>query len=146
MKSVISVIGIFSVAIFISACDKPLSPPAASASASSAVAPSVLSAASSTKAELQIIDWGPQSAKVGQIPNKQADGSMGVWISVSNTKEFGEAQVVFGGQPARFTSVQDKAINAAVDGNFLKQAGVKDVAIKQISTGKTFSVGQFKIE
>lgn len=139
MKSVFKSITIVVCATLFGACDK--NPASIAASVSTAPLPGT-----PTSAELKINNWGPQSSKAGQIPNKQPDGSMGIWISVPSTKNFGEAQVVFGGQPARVTSVQENAINAAVDGNLLKQAGVKEVMVKQISTGKLITVGQFKIE
>ena len=104
------------------------------------------SVASPPTFELKVVNWGPQSAKVGTNPNKQPDGNMGVWIEVAGTQGLGEAQVIFGGQPAKATSVQEKNVNAAISTEQLSQAGNKEVVIKQIATGKTYVVGTFIVE
>lgn len=96
--------------------------------------------------ELKVVNWGPQTAKAGMNPNKQPDGSMGVWIEVVGTQGLGDAQVIFGGQPAKVTSVQDKYVNAGISTEELIQPGSKDVVVKQISTGKTYPVGTFIVE
>ena len=103
----------------------------------------ILSACDKTE-QLKVINWGPQSAKVGTNPNKQPDGSMGLWIEVSGTLGLGETQVLFSGQPAKSTSVQEKLITAAIAADQLAVVGDKEVAIKQIGTGKLFPVGIFK--
>lgn len=143
MKSAFSVTAILLVTAFVGACDKPSSPAVVSVPASSSVAPS---AVPSAKAELQIVNWGPQSAKLGTVPNKQPNGMMGIWISVVKPPNFGEAQVIFGDQLATATSVQESAINAAISSDQLKQIGSKEVVIRQLSSGKSFVVGAFKIE
>jgi len=70
---------------------------------------------------------------------------MGLWIEVSGTQGLGEAQVLFSGQPAKLTTVQDKLITAAIATDQLAVAGNKEVVIKQIATGKLFPVGTFKL-
>jgi hypothetical protein len=95
---------------------------------------------------LEITNWGPRSAKVGTISNKQPDGSMGIWIEVKSTKGLGEAQLMFGGQSAKVTSVMEKHVNAAISIEQINQSGNKEVVIKQISTGKTYPVGIFIVE
>lgn len=102
------------------------------------------SVASPPTFELKVVNWGPQSAKIGTNPNKQPDGSIGIWIEVSGTQGLGEAQVLFSGQPAKSTSVQEKLITAAIATDQLAVAGDKEVVIKQIGTGKLFPVGIFK--
>ena len=101
---------------------------------------------SSPATELKIGNWGPQSAKIGTTPNEQPDGSMGIWIKAINTEALGEAQVIFGGQAAKQTSVQEKLITAAISTEQLSQPGNKEVVIKQISTGKIYKVGIFIVE
>ncbi len=96
--------------------------------------------------ELKVLNWGPQSAKVETNPNKQPDGGMGIWTEVAGTQGLGEAQMIFGGQPAKATSVQEKNVNASISTEQLTQAGNKEVLIKQTSTGKTFPVGTFIVE
>lgn len=99
-----------------------------------------------TLVNLKIGNWGPQSINAGVIPNKQANGSMGIWIEVSGGQGLGEAQVLFSGQPAKSTSVQTKLITAAIaPGNF-SQVGKNEISIRQVSTGKVFHVGMFNVE
>lgn len=95
--------------------------------------------------ELKIGKWGPDSTKAGVVPNEQPDGSMGIWIEVlSDTQNFGEAQVLFGGRPAKTTSVQTKLITAAISPEELIP-GDKEVIVKHMASGKTFPVGVFKV-
>ena len=128
----LTTISILAIAIILSACDK--------TEQGEQKTPGSLSPV----VELKVINWGPQSAKVGTNPNKQPDGSMGLWVEVSGTQGLGEAQVLFSGQPAKSTSVQEKLITAAIATDQLAVVGNKEVAIKQIGTGKLFPVGIFK--
>lgn len=128
----LTVITILSIAAILSACDK--------TEQTNQKAP----VAASPAFELKVVNWGPQSAKIGTNPNKQPDGSMGIWIEVAGTQGLGEAQVLFSGQPAKSTSVQEKLITAAIATDQLAVAGDKEVAIKQSGTGKLFPVGIFK--
>lgn len=127
-------IGILTIAIILSACGK------------TEKDNQKTSVTSPPTFELKIVNWGPQSAKVGTNPNKQPDGNMGVWIEVAGTHGLGEAQVIFGGQPAKATSVQEKNVNAAISTEQLSKAGTKEVVIKQIATRKTYVVGTFIVE
>jgi peptidoglycan/LPS O-acetylase OafA/YrhL len=99
----------------------------------------------SSRVALTVVNWGPQSASVGTNPNIQPDGSMGIWIMVSDTQDFGEAQVTFGGDPMQ-TVVQSKLITAAIPLRQLDQVSSKEVLIKQISTGRIYEVGRFIVE
>lgn len=128
----LTMISILAVAAIVSACDK------------AEQANQKTSVPASSTFELKVVNWGPQSAKVGTNPNKQPDGSMGVWIEVASTHALGEAQVIFGGQTAKSTSIQEKLITAAISPDQFAVAGDKDIAIKQIGTGKIFPVGIFK--
>ena len=96
----------------------------------------------SSKSELTVTNWGPQTASVGTNPNTQPDGSMGIWIAVSDTQGFGEAQVTFGGESMQ-TVVQDKLITAAIPTSQLGKVGNNELLIKQISTGRVYTVGTF---
>jgi hypothetical protein len=104
------------------------------------------SATASTSVDLKVGNWGPQSTKVGVIPNQQPDGGMGIWIEVSGTQGLGEAQVLFGGQPAMVTSVQEKGITASIAPEQLTELGKKELVIKQIATNKLFPVGVFDVQ
>lgn len=129
----LAVITVFAIGTILSGCDK------------SEQANQKISDAASSAFELKVVNWGPQSTKVGTNPNKQSDGSLGVWIEVAGTQELGEAQVLFSGKPAKSTSVQEKLITAAIDIEQLAVAGDKEVAVKQIGTGRLFPVGIFKV-
>jgi hypothetical protein len=95
--------------------------------------------------ELKVINWGPQSAKIGSNPNKQPDGSMGIWIETSGTQGLGEAQVLFAGQPGKLTAIQEKIITTAISIDQIAVLGDKDIIIKQVGTGKLYPIGIFKV-
>lgn len=95
--------------------------------------------------DFNIVNWGPQETKISVNPNMQPDGGMGIWIEMIDTKWFGDAEVIFNGQSALSTSVQEKLITASISENQLKQRGKKDVLLKQLSTSKVFYVGSFDI-
>lgn len=95
--------------------------------------------------DLKVVNWGPQSLKAGINPNKQPDGSMGIWVEVESTNGLGEAQIMFGGQPAKLTSVQEKIITAAIDAEQIATTGEKEVVIKQIGSGKLIPIGTVRL-
>ncbi len=97
------------------------------------------------KVDLKVDNWGPQTTQAKIVPNPQPDGGAGIWIQVSDAEGLGAAQVTFGGEPA-VTVVQPKLITASIPAKSFAQPGSKEIAIKQISTGKVFPVGTFKIE
>lgn len=95
--------------------------------------------------DFKIINWGPKSTELGLVPNKQADGNMGIWIEVSSTQWFGDAQVIFNGDIAKSISIQDKLITLAIEPAQLETLGNKKIYIKQVRTGKLFYVGAFTV-
>jgi hypothetical protein len=96
--------------------------------------------------ELKVINWGPQSTKAGVNPNKQPDGSMGVWVEVVETKGIGDAQALFSGQPTHTVVHEDrKIITFAVSPLQIANPGKKEIVIKQIATNKLFPVGVFEV-
>jgi hypothetical protein len=96
--------------------------------------------------ELNVYNWGPQAAEVGTIPNKQPDGSMGIWFKVSDTQSLGDAQVIFDGKPAKETSVQDKLITALISSEQLKVPGDRKIYIRLSKTGKLLPLGVFNVK
>ena len=102
-------------------------------------------AAEPPKVDLKVENWGPQTTQATIVPNAQADGGAGIWIQVTGAEALGAAQVTFGGEPA-VTVVQPKVITASIPAKNFAQPGSKEIAIKQVSTGKVFPVGTFKIE
>jgi hypothetical protein len=129
----LTTISILAIAAILSACDK------------TGQANQKTSVSVSSTFEMKVVNWGPQLLKAGINPNKQPDGSMGIWIEVESTKGLGEAQLMFGGQPAKVTSVQEKIITAAVDANQIATAGDKEVVIRQIESGKLLPVGTVRV-
>lgn len=93
---------------------------------------------------LKINRWGPEDTKVGEVPNKQPDGKMGIWIDVSSTEGIGEVQVLFGGK-SMVTAIEPKLITAGVPAQELSTAGNKKVEIQSLETGETIAVGTFKV-
>jgi hypothetical protein len=93
--------------------------------------------------ELKVKDWGPKIGKVGEVPNEQPDGNMGIWILVESTRDLGDAQLIIGDQSARSTTHNGDLIVASFRPELLGAVGDKPVKLKQLSTGKEFSLGTF---
>jgi hypothetical protein len=91
----------------------------------------------------KMLNWGPRASVVGAVPNKQPDGSMGIWIKVDDTEGLGDAQVVFDGHKIKKTIINKKLITAAIPSWLLDEMGNKEVLIMDISTGKEYQVGMF---
>ena len=98
-----------------------------------------------TSEDFYVSNWGPQSAYIGEIPNVQPNGGMGMWIQAPVTREFGKAQLLFGDQLATVTTVQKGLITAAIAPELLSRIGKREIFIKQLSTGKLFPVGSFYV-
>ena len=95
---------------------------------------------------VKIIDWGPQSTTVGVNPNVQPGGELGIWIRLSSTKELGEVQLMFNGQPALVTTVVDDGlITAAVAADQLHAIGKKELTLLQTQTKKNVQIGVFTV-
>ena len=129
----LTLLAILSLAAILSACDNGTSPQQKT------------SATTTTSVDLKVINWGPQSTKVGVNPNNQPGGAMGIWIEVSGTQGVGEVQLLVAGQPA-MAVVQEKLITAAIAPEQFAEPGKKEVVIKQISTNKLFPVGVFDVQ
>ena len=65
-------------------------------------------------------------------------------IQTTGTQGLCEAQVIFGGQPVKPTSIQGKLITAAIYRGQLGVAGDKEIAVKQMEVSKLFPVGIFQ--
>ena len=96
------------------------------------------------RANLDVESWGPQSMLLGSIPNRQPDGSLGIWIRVSGVRGMGDLCVFFDGQPMN-TTVREGLITIGVPPSLLSKPGTKPVIIEELPTGKTFTVGAFSI-
>ena len=70
---------------------------------------------------------------------------MGIWIQVEDTKGLGPAQVFVGSTLGDPTNVERKIRTAGFPPEVITKAGNKEVTVKQISSGKSFSVGTLKV-
>lgn len=91
------------------------------------------------------LDFGPQFTTVGVNPNKQPDGSMGLWIKVKSTQGLSNAQVYFDGEPAVGTSVGDKIITAAIDSTYFTRPGKYGVSLKVPTREEIYHIGIFEV-
>lgn len=103
-----------------------------------------LVACSKGEPNLKVGKWGPQSMVLGDIPNKQPDGRLGIWIEVSREGGPGDVQVLFDGIPQP-TAIKSDGVTTGVPPEQLMKVGKIEVVIKQLSTGKTYPVGTFVI-
>lgn len=94
---------------------------------------------------LIVNDWGPKSMKFGEIPNKQPNGNLGIWINVTGEKGIGEARVLFGDYSGH-AAISDGLITTCVPPEQLTVKSSIEIFIKQISTGKIIPIGSFRIE
>jgi organic radical activating enzyme len=101
-----------------------------------------------TDFNLKIDKWGPQSTDVNIVPNLQHNGNAGIWISLlsGTPQDLGELQVLFNGEPAKKTHVNPDTILAAIEPDNFTQAGDREIAIKQVSTGIVIPVGTFIVK
>jgi hypothetical protein len=93
---------------------------------------------------LKVLSWGPDQAKVGEIPNKQPNGKMGIWIQVDTTVGLGDMQVTFAGHPVT-TAEQPKLVTAGVPPEDIATPGDKTIELKLLSTGEVIPIGTFKV-
>lgn len=70
---------------------------------------------------------------------------MGIWIEFSQLQELGPVEILFGGKPSKSTVTDGKVITAEIAVDQISAAGEKEVSVKQISSGKIFLIGVFKI-
>jgi hypothetical protein len=98
----------------------------------------------SDTSDLKMSNWGPQSMTIGEIPNKQPTGNMGVWIQVAGKKD-GDYQVQFDGHSLEAVGGDANLITAGVPPDLLGAVGTKEITIKEIKTGKTYVAGKFVI-
>ena len=96
--------------------------------------------------QITVLNWGPKLTRSGVIPNIQTDGNGGIWISVEIEGDMGAVEVYFDGIPARKTYISGKNITAAIAPEYFKIPGKKTILIKQLITGRKFTVGAFLVE
>ena len=92
-----------------------------------------------------VTEWGPKSTHSGVVSNKQPNGSMGIWIRASNVIDGAKLEVLFDGQPASVTTVQNGLITAAISSELIMSIGEHEIVVRHLSTGKSVSVGKFSV-
>lgn len=93
---------------------------------------------------LKILNWGPRGTTKYAVPNIQPDGSAGLWIQLSSDPGLGDVIVYFNGLPLA-TNFSDRIITALIPAELFDDAGAKTVHVRQVLTGRDFSVGEFHV-
>lgn len=94
---------------------------------------------------LRVVDWGPKATAIGVVPNRQSDGSAGIWVKIDGPSDLSGLQVMVDGNEATSTSVGKGLITASMPAAYFFQAGGQMITIRQISTGKSLDVGQLVV-
>lgn len=87
-------------------------------------------------------DWGPQEAHVGEVPNEQPDGSVGIWIRIGCATA--ATLILFDGVPLP-TTVQPGLLTARLDPDYLAVAREAQLAVHDPGSGETLAVGVMSI-
>ncbi|WP_153098809.1 hypothetical protein [Paraburkholderia hayleyella] len=95
---------------------------------------------------LSVEDFGPKFTTAGVNPNKQPDGSIGLWIKVNSTQGFSQAQVYFDDKAALATSVEDKIITAAIDPKYISKPGKHVLTLRLPSRDDIQQIGVFEVK
>ena len=97
---------------------------------------------------ISVVDWGPKSTSAGVVPNVQLDGGAGIWIKIKKEHGLGPVKVLFADHLAMgsYQAPSGDLITASIRPREFRHPGYKDVAIKQLSTGRIFPVGKFLVQ
>lgn len=97
---------------------------------------------SQSRAFCALEDWGPQDARVGEVPNEQPDGSAGIWIRIGCATA--ATQILFDGM-ALPTTVQPGLLTARLDPAYLTVARQAQLAVHDPDSDETLPVGVMAI-
>lgn len=87
-------------------------------------------------------DWGPQEARVGEVPNAQPDGSAGIWIRIGCAAA--GTRVLFDGV-ALATTVQPELVTARIPAAMFSVAREAQLALHDPVSGDTLPLGIMSI-
>jgi hypothetical protein len=88
-------------------------------------------------------NWGPRSARLGQVFNEQPDGSAAFWVSMPASPP--DVLLVFNGEQLP-TRVGEKVVTASVsDASLYHLPGSYSLEILDPSSGQSCEVGQFTV-
>lgn len=98
--------------------------------------------------DLQVINWGPQRAAKGEVPNPQPGGGVGVWINISSDSErlVNDGIDIFIGEiKADNLNIQKDLITASFNPSFTNESGEYKLYVQNKTTGAQTLVGTFVI-
>lgn len=99
--------------------------------------------------DLHVLDWGPRSTPAGLVPNRQYDGGAGLWIKIErlDVERIGPVKVLFSGRPSNidYLHPDGELITTTINAREFKKPGRHEVTIRQLATGRVFSVGEFEV-
>jgi hypothetical protein len=100
---------------------------------------------------IEVLDWGPQITKVGEVPNQQPSGVSGIWIKVKkmDAESISMVKVYFDNFSAYHpTQIQPngEVITASIPPWLFRREGVFEVSLKNAATGALTHVGHFTVE
>jgi hypothetical protein len=100
--------------------------------------------------EFRVVDWGPRNAKIKEVPNKQNDGGVGLWVKIEkvNSEETGPVRIFFGGRPSRMDYLHSdgEVVTASIPPEFYNAPGRYEITLIQTTTGRNYHVGDFVVE
>lgn len=96
--------------------------------------------------EIKVINWGPQNTITGTNPNRQPDGSLGLWFQLNTTKGMSEVLVFFDGQPAISSTIAgDDLVTAAISKELITLPGKKPILITTKDNKVEIFKGEFYV-
>jgi hypothetical protein len=96
----------------------------------------------SNQDQLKILTWGPQNKVIGEVPNIQPNGDIGLWIEVSG-KSKDSYSVIFNDKQLETVNAAENLITAAIPIGYTESIGEKDIYIEEIGSNNKIFVGKF---
>lgn len=83
---------------------------------------------------VRVVNWGPQNTVVGINPNRQPDGTLGLWFQLNSTKGLTNVTIQFDGTPALSTViVNNTLITTSVPEALIQSTGQKQISMSNES-------------
>lgn len=93
----------------------------------------------------RVLGWGPQSARIGSVPNRQPGGNMGIWIKFDGDLDPEGLDVLVGAKTASSTVLRPGLVTAGIDPSFIDQDGPASYEVAIGSHGRRLHVGSFSV-
>jgi len=101
------------------------------------------------RADLRVLDWGPQNTQAGVTPNEQPDSGAGIVIRINkiNIEDTGPIRVYVSGRPSYidYLPPNGDTVIASIPPRHFKKPGKHIVELRQAATGETIKVGYFLV-